>query len=434
MWPVTFLKNRSAKIAGLYAVALILSFVVLGTLTVLLADAALHRQLDQKISAEMQRLITIETTGGIAALAETTDKAMLFRYLDKNNNLLLGNFKHVPPHLGWADVSIETTGAHEQPDRFRVLTQILGEGEISVASDLDEIENIRDTLTGAFITAGLVAALLAMIGSMWLGHYTAKSINQLATTAEAITAGELNQRMSTNHGEDGFDRLSATLNNMLDRNAELLEQQKQVTSDIAHDIRTPLARLRQILEQGGNETALKEADRLLDILNSLLRIAELGEGARHAAFSKLDLGALAAQVVEAYASNFEESGRSIALEAKQLYWVEGDKTLLLQLMSNLLENVLAHTPAGTKAIIAIAADAGQIEFSVSDSGLGVSETDLKNIFKRFYRAQKSRTTPGNGLGLALVAAIAKLHGAEVKAERLQPGLKIAVIWPNKKPG
>jgi signal transduction histidine kinase len=440
MWPVTLLKNRSAKIAAVYALALILAFALLGTLTVWLTDAALHRQVDLKISAEMQRLITIEKTGGTAALAavqtlaETNEKTLLFRFFNKQKNLLLGNFTHAPSHLGWADINTDTSGTNEQPDRFRVLTQALGEGEISVASDLDEVENIRDTLTGSFITAGLVAAILAMIGGMWFSHYNSISINQLASTAEAIAGGELKQRMSTTHGEDGFDRLSATLNKMLDRNAELLEQQRRVTSDIAHDIRTPLTRLRQILEQSANDAALTEADRLLDILSSLLRIAELEEGARHAAFAKLDLSSLASQVVDAYETNFEESGRSITLEAGTPVWVEGDKTLVLQLMSNLIENVLAHTPVGTKASLAVSSKAGGAQLSLADNGLGIAGDEVQNIFKRFYRLDKTRASQGNGLGLAVVAAIANLHGAEVKAERLDPGLKISVNWPNKKPG
>jgi signal transduction histidine kinase len=436
MWSVILLKNRSQKIAAAFALALTLSFALLGTVTVLLTDAALHRQVDQKIMAEMNRLVTIEKTSGLGALAkvqtkfESSEQSLLFRFEDKKQNLVIGNFSQHTLQLGWADVSIEPVDAQEQQDRFRVFTQVLGQGELSVASDIDEIENIKDTLTGAFITAGLVASCLASISAMWFGHFNAKSINQLAATAEAIAGGDVEQRMLTSHGEEGFDRLSATLNTMLDRNLELLESQRRVTSEIAHDIRTPLTRLRQILEKDGNAAALKEADRLLDIFNSLLRIAELEEGARTAAFSKVDLSKLVAEVVDAYANNFEDLGRSIVLSAAPAIWIQGDKTLLMQLISNLLENVLAHTPDGTEARFAVVANLEQIELSVTDNGTGVADDDVKNIFKRFYRSQKSRTSQGNGLGLALVAAIAHLHGAEVGAENLNPGLKIRVVWKN----
>jgi signal transduction histidine kinase len=440
MWPVSLLKNRSQKIAAAFALALTLSFALLGSLTVVLTDAALHRQVDQKISSEMERLVSLEKSGGLAALAaaqtaaETTERSLLFRFEDRNKNLVIGNFMPQNQRLGWSDLNVETDATAEQPDRFRVLTQVLGQGEISVASDLDEIENIRDTLSGAFITAGLVAASLALAGGMWFGHYNAKSINQLAATAEAIAAGDLTQRMIARHGEEGFDRLSATLNTMLDRNAELLEQQKRVTSEIAHDIRTPLTRLRQVLEQDGNDVAIQETDRLLDIFNSLLRIAELEEGARKAAFTRMDLSSLVAQIAEAYAANFEDTGRMLQVNAEVAAWVDGDKVLLLQLVSNLLENILAHTPAGIVAQLDVLAMGDLVTLSVTDNGPGIVETDITHIFKRFYRAGQSGQSQGNGLGLALVHAIAKLHGGAVKAERLQPGLMIVINLPNKKPG
>jgi signal transduction histidine kinase len=432
MWPATLFRNRSAKIAAAYCVALLLSFALLGTLTVFLTDAALHRQIDQKISAEMQRLITIEKTGGTDALAlvqtqaETSEKTLLFRYTNPKLNLNLGNFTHVPQHMGWADVSVEPQTSQEQPDQFRVWKQPLGQGELSVASDLDEIENVTDTLAGAFITAGLVAALLALIGGLWFGHYNLKSINQLATTAEAVSAGELSQRMPILHGEDGFDRLSATLNHMLDRNAELLDNQKQITSNIAHDIRTPLTRLRQNLEKTGNRLALEETDRLLTILTALLRIAEIEEGPKREQFQRLDLVGVAQHTIEAYALSFEASGRTLNTEFVPEAWVEGDRDLLLQLFSNLFENLLAHTPKGTAALLTISKIKDHTCLTLSDDGLGVPAAELATIFRRFQRADLSRNSPGHGLGLALVFAISKLHQAELSAVNLNPGFQISL--------
>ena len=217
-------------------------------------------------------------------------------------------------------------------------------------------------------------------------------------------------------------------------NTELLNAQIRVTSDIAHDIRTPLMRLRQNLELNGNAEAIKESDRLLDILNSLLRIAELEEGARHSNFERVDLSVLATQVVEAYSSTFEEMGRDLKVVATTPVWCDGDKTLLLQLMSNLFENILAHTPVGTKSILSLETTNLGHRISMADDGPGVPESEIAKIFRRFTRADSSRITKGNGLGLALVSAIAHLHGAEVSATNLRPGLRINVIWTIKKPG
>ena len=440
MWPAILFKSRATKLAAFYAVYFVLSFALLGALTIFLIDAALRRQIDQKITAETQRLIEIQNTSGTEALLqnlrlqETTEKNLLFHYESENHKVVEGNFVSRISRLGWMDFSSDLTSTEEQPDRFRILTTPIQGGQLSVASDMDEIENVSDTIGGVFSIAALAAVLLALLGGHWLSRNEQRNINQLADTAEAIAAGALNQRMPEIKNGDGFDRLAASLNSMLDRNAELLNAQVRVTSDIAHDIRTPLTRLKQNLERSGNSEAISEADRLLDILNSLLRIAELEDGARHSNFERLDLNALASQVAEAYESSFEEMNREIILDAGPPVWIEGDKTQLLQLIANLFENIVAHTPRGTKAILSVGETCAGIRLMMADNGPGVSESEVTKIFNRFTKADQSRATKGNGLGLALVAAIAHLHGASVTATNLNPGLKIAVHWPIKKPG
>jgi signal transduction histidine kinase len=439
MWPAKYFKSRAARLAAFYAIFLVISFALLGGLTIFLVNTELGIQFDQRISAEMDRLKDIQKTKGTEALLdilksqETTEKTLLYRYESDAHDIIVGNFKLDIPRLGWVDLNSELTSEQEQPDRFRVFTTAVEGGRLSIASDVDEIENVRDTLAGAFSVAGLAAALLALLGGLWLSRTELKNINQLADTAEAITAGALNQRMPAIENGDGFDRLAVTLNTMLDRNAELLNAQIRVTSDIAHDIRTPLTRLRQNLELNGNAEALKEADRLLNILNSLLRIAELEEGARHSNFERVDLSALATQMADAYSSTFEEMGRDLKVIATTPVWCDGDKTLLLQLMSNLFENILAHTPVGTKSILSVEVTALGHRISMADDGPGVPEGEIAKIFRRFTRADTSRITKGNGLGLALVSAIAHLHGAKVSAANLRPGLRINVIWTIKKP-
>jgi signal transduction histidine kinase len=440
MWLAKYFSSRTARLAAFYAFYFVLSFALLGALTIFLIDAALRRQIDQKITIEMRHLIEVQKTSGTEALLlkmrsqESTEKALLYRFENKEHDLVVGNFELEIPQTGWLDLSSDVTTSEEQADRFRVLTNSIQGGQLSIASDTDEIENVSDILAGVFSVAGLAAALLAFLGGLWLSRSQQHDINQLADTAEAISAGDLKQRMPAIKNGDGFDRLAGTLNTMLDRNAELLNAQIRVTSDIAHDIRTPLTRLRQNLELGSNTEAMTEADRLLDILNSLLRIAEIEEGVKTSKFERLDLSALAAQVTEAYSPTFEETGRNIILKAETSIWIDGDKTLLLQLLSNLFENIVAHTPVGTQAVLAVFASPPGTNISIADDGPGIAEKQIAKIFARFTRADASRGTPGNGLGLALVAAIAQLHGAEVTAANLNPGLKIAVLWPNKKPG
>ncbi len=440
MWPATYFKSRAAKLAAAYAIFLVVSFALLGALAVFLTDAVLRRQVDQKIATEMLRLHNIQSTDGMAVLLrilqapESSETTLLYRYESNDHTVIAGNLSVAIQQPGWMNISSDPASTQEQPDRFRVFTSILATGQLTVASDVDEIENISDILTGVFSVAGIAAGAMSVLGGLWLSRYGLKNISQLAEIAEAIGAGALNQRMPTMASGDGFDRLSNTLNKMLDRNSELLSAQQRVTSNIAHDIRTPLTRLRQNLEQNGNAEAIEETDRILEITNSLLRIAELEEGARLAKFEKLDLSVLVSQTVEAYATSVEDSGRHLAVKAPAPVWVEGDKTLLLQLTSNLVENFLAHTPTGTHACLTAEQTLVEFGLSIADDGPGVAESERDKIFERFTRSDKSRSAQGNGLGLAVVSAIAKLHGAKTKATNLHPGLQISVLWPIKKPG
>jgi signal transduction histidine kinase len=238
--------------------------------------------------------------------------------------------------------------------------------------------------------------------------------------------------------DDDLDRLALTFNRMLDRIAGLMESLRQVSSDVAHDLRTPLTRLRQRLEAGladprdrgaALEGALTDLDSILDTFAALLRIAQIESGARRAAFRPCDLAALAQTVTEAFAPSAEDNHQSLSLIAEGPVLVDGDAELLTQMLVNLVENALRH--AGPRARITVtAARLGRAAvLSVKDDGPGVPEADRERLFDRFYRLERSRSTPGSGLGLALVAAVAKLHGAEVALLPAQPGLEARVSFP-----
>lgn len=301
---------------------------------------------------------------------------------------------------------------------------------LTIAEDTDEIENIRAVLASVFSLAALCASLLAILGGLWLGRFYTRRLDQLANTAEAITDGAFSRRMPLTQSHDEFDRLSSSLNRMLDRNAALLESQRQITNDIAHDIRTPLTRLRQKLEAGTLDTAIEEADGLLGTLTSMLRIAEIEEGARTASFTAIDLAQIAGKIEEAFATSFEEQGKHLATRTDGEALVQGDPQLLIQLLSNLVDNALVHTPHGTHVLVEVRKTAHETSLAVVDSGPGVPEADMQRIFQRFYRLDRSRNTPGNGLGLSLVSAIANLHGAKLSVANMHPGLKIVLSWHN----
>jgi signal transduction histidine kinase len=437
MWSATGRRRAGAKLAAAYAVLFGLSVIALGAATAFLVDASLRRQIDQRISAEMDDLLKIDADGGTAALVSALaarageERGLSYRLETRDRAFIAGALPPAGHGPGWFDFSMEEEdGQREAADSFRGFAAAAAGGNIlTVAEDTDEIENTENTLFGVFAAAALCAAALAVAGGLWLSRLYLGKLDAFADTAEAITGGALDRRMPLAEAGDEFDRLSASLNRMLDRNAALLESQRRIASDIAHDIRTPLTRLRQKLEAAKDHDALEDADGLLATLDAVLRIAEIEEGARKANFADVDLAQIARKIEEAYAAPFEEQGKSLSVAGDPSVAARGDPDLLAQLLSNLAENALVHTPAGTSAVIEARNAGGGPILSVRDDGPGVPEAERGPIFRRFHRRDASRATPGNGLGLSLVRAIADLHGADLTASDARPGLKIMLKWP-----
>ena len=222
--------------------------------------------------------------------------------------------------------------------------------------------------------------------------------------------------MPRDGSDSEFDRLAATLNRMLDRMAALMDNLRQVSTDVAHDLRTPLTRLCNQLDRAAAgdaeaiDAARRQADDLLEIFAALLRIAEVEGLAERRAMAVIDLSALLDDMAETYRPDFEAAGHHLATDIAPGLYVEGDRRLLAQALSNLLENTLRHTPAGTTAMLSARTTQDVIEVTLKDDGPGVSPGDAQRLFRRFARAEVSRTTDGHGLGLALVRAIAVGHG------------------------
>jgi signal transduction histidine kinase len=259
----------------------------------------------------------------------------------------------------------------------------------------------------------------------------------MTDTAEAIIEGDLARRIPEQGSDDDLDRVAATFNRMLDRIAGLMETLRQVSDDIAHDLRTPLTRLRQRLEasltlQTPGERAeaiggaLADMDAILETFAGLLRIAQIESGARRTAFRPLDLALLARTVVEAFAPSAEDSGQALTLEGDGPLIIEGDPELLTQMLVNLVDNALRHAGAGAEIRVRTVSQGSEVVASVIDNGPGVPEGERARVFDRFYRLERNRSTPGSGLGLALVLAIARLHGASVSLADAGPGLEVRV--------
>jgi signal transduction histidine kinase len=437
-------RSSIGRAAALYTALFALSVVLLGLVTLTATRAVMTEVFDDSIRTESRALAQEYRTEGLEALQlavrdrDLTPGALNYGLEGPNYTPLAGRLARVRAPIGWSVMPI--TGQDGAPDHMRILTVHLPDGHrLLVGGDVDRAAVLDDVVLEAFAAAFIAVAILGIIGGYGLSRETGRRLAAISGTAEAIIDGDLARRVPVRGARDDLDRLSVTVNRMLDRIAALMESLRQVSNDVAHDLRTPLTRLRQHLEAGlgtsvasertaALEAALVELDAILETFAALLRIAQIESGARRAGFRATDVTAVAQTVVEAFAPSAEEGQRSLRLEPGEPLWIEGDRELLTQMLVNLVENGLRHTPPGATVVVRTARTGSAVTIAVVDNGPGVPAPERERLFDRFYRLEASRSTPGSGLGLALVAAIAKLHGAEVRLADAAPGLEARVTF------
>ncbi len=299
----------------------------------------------------------------------------------------------------------------------------------------------RDAILTGVLTAfaWAVAATLALgtIGGLWLSAQFLGRIDSMRRTARRLMDGDWSRRIPLSRTDDDLNALARTFNRLFDRIEKLLQANKQVSADIAHDLRKPLAGVLRRLEAARDDpssgaarasidTAIGDVEGVLETFNALLRIGQIEAGARRAAFRPLDLAELAREVAETFAPAAEDENKMLVQRLDSPLPISGDKELLVQMIANLIDNALRHTPPGVRIEVRGERTPAGIALSVSDNGPGVAAGEMTAIFQRFHRAGDPERAPGNGLGLALVAAIAELHGLDCRASDNHPGLRVAV--------
>jgi signal transduction histidine kinase len=265
-----------------------------------------------------------------------------------------------------------------------------------------------------------------------------RRLDQFNKTSRQIMAGDLSQRVPRTGSADEFDQLAENLNAMLDQIEQLMAGIREVSDNIAHDLRTPLTRLRNRLEglhgdldQGSRayqdvELSIAEADQLLSTFRALLRIARLESGSHPIEKEKIDLAELARDSVELYEAVAQDKGLELSAELATDLTIDGDRDLLFQAIANLLDNAIKYTPTGGRINVVLERQTGAIRLCIGDTGLGIPARERDKVTQRFYRLESSRSTPGNGLGLSLVEAVAKMHGAELDLSDNAPGLRACI--------
>jgi signal transduction histidine kinase len=331
--------------------------------------------------------------------------------------------------------------------RPRVKTTVLGRGVyiadgvyLFVGRDTSQIAATRERILKAFAWIEGVSIVLAGLGGIFFSVQFMRRIDAITRTCQSIVAGKFNHRIPLRGSGDELDSLSVAINNMLDRIATLLDNIRQVSSDVAHDLRTPLTHLRNRLEEARQKSvtaedyasvvtqAIGDTDHLLAIFAALLRISQIESGSRLAAFSEVSLSEILDRIHEMYRPVAEDQHQSLLHDIQKNVRIRGDGELLTQMFSNLIENSIRHTPSGTRIVIRLASAGNIATACVEDDGPGIPAVEHDKVFRRFYRLTSSRSTPGNGLGLALVAAIAGLHNAKIELSDNRPGLRLQVSF------
>jgi signal transduction histidine kinase len=441
--------SAAYRIALVYALSFALATVVLGTVVVIASHTAFMRQLEAQIVEDSGALIAEHRLEGLQGLgfairereAGNTANELLYAVYAHDGRRIAGGLQAARPPLGWSELPFYDP--REGPDLARAWAVDLTDGSrLVVGADRSVVDRVDRTLSIMFAAAFVVTLILSLIGALLLGSYLRRRLSAISLAADRIIEGDFAQRVPESGHADEFDALARALNRMLDRITTLLENLRQVSGDVAHDLRTPLARLRNHLEQSLAETteesgsrrerlesALAQADGVLSLFASILRISEIEGRQQRARFSRFDLTALVLEIGESYIPAIEDGGRSLRLDVAPRARVNGDPELLAQAVINLLDNAQIHTQAGTHIELRLQVVGHTIAVSVHDDGPGVPADAHEAIFHRFVRLDKGRNVRGHGLGLNLVAAIVALHYGVLEVADNRPGLRVGFRLP-----
>ena len=444
-----FFDSAAYRIAFACAGAFAVANILLGAFVYVASHNAIKAQMEGQITEDSNALIAEYREGGRRELhyairereAGATANALVYALFSPQGERIDGSMVADLPRPGWSDIRF--LDRIEGSDPARALTVHLPDGSwLVVAADKENIERIDDSIVSLFGLALLLIVGFGVGAAFMIGRYLQGRLAGMANAADSIVAGQMDERIPMSPRNDEFDRLAATLNAMLDRIAELMANLRQISSDVAHDLRTPLSHLRQQLEHNlvqppeparqreVLEEACEQIDDVLGLFSAILRISAL-EGSPRRAFTSMDMAPLMTELCESYAPAVEDRGRTLVWSLEPGCEMEGDRELVAQAVINLLDNAQIHTPQGTVVEVTLASDASHVRLKVADNGPGVSEADRGRIVQRFIRLEASRSTPGHGLGLNLVQAIVRAHGGRLEISDNRPGLSITLLFPRK---
>ncbi len=446
-----FIRSAGVRFAIVYATIFGLSAFALAFSVWYSTAALLQRQVEIAIRNDAAVLSDDFTAGGLPSLvgainsrlAENFEMDAIYLLAGPPGERITGNLQAWPNGIdqsaAWYELPVRRHGArsvallraYDLPGGFRLL----------VGRDLTSRTQLRYLLRDGLLWAMAIMLALGLLGALVIRSMFRSMIQDISNTTRAISRGDLARRVNISGNGDEFDELADNINEMLDRIARLMDGVRQVSNSIAHDLRTPITRARARLEdaalhahtqadlRSAIERATGDLDAIIAVFQALLRIAEIEAGSRRSAFAELDLVPLLTDIFELYHDVAEERGLSLLAHFAGPLPLWGDRELMQQAITNLLDNALKFSAPGTSISFTAKLEDAMISIAISDRGPGISPRDQQRATERFFRAESARNTPGSGLGLALVVAVAQVHNGTLRLLDNHPGLRAVIACP-----
>lgn len=449
------LRSTPFRLALTFGFLFVLAFLVTGTIIYALLKRELAEALDVSVRETYSVVASTYSSGDLvdlsaainnyASLSRSEDQVYLL--LDDKGERLAGNVGSVSIDDGLSTVSASDLGL-KGDGQFRIMAGDVGKYRLVLGHSFAETDELEETALASFAWGAGVIVAIAFGGGAFLAKRAQHRLEGIARAMSEVSNGNLSPRIPLSGNGDDIDVVSRHMNEALDRLSALVEGMRQVSADIAHDLKTPLNRLRMTIEQAMQDSergedvqdrlveAREESDRINATFEALLRISQIEGGARKTRFRPVDLMDVMQSVAEIYRNVAEDNDQELEFisEVKLPCMIVGDRELLTQLFVNLIENAITHCPPKTLITIKLAVDDRSFRATIADNGPGIPAEERELVFRRLYRLDKSRTTPGSGLGLSLVKAIADLHSASIVLGDRKPGLDAILRFPAQQLG
>ncbi|MDX1803253.1 MAG: HAMP domain-containing sensor histidine kinase [Alcanivorax sp.] len=455
-------QTRLFRLSILYSVLIAVGVSIILGGFVLFAQKQLLAQVDAGLIAEGNALYALNHAEGKQALVNTLTErrqavnangddpgARFYALMNQDNEFVINDTPFSlagdkqplsEPFTMATPVTLEQSDGDEVR-RLRVIVEPLQDnGRLLVGQSLNEIDELRYAMLAALLLSVAAVLISGFIGGALIGRKMVEHLYSVTRATREIMRGNLDKRLQTTPKNDEFDDLSHILNLMLDRIQRLIEDTREANASIAHDLRTPLTHLRsriETLQQGaqpgsGDDESLgkclEDIDKLIATFNALLTITGLESAAENISLTPVDLDELAGDIIELYEALAEEKRITLRFESEPGSMIKGNRNLLAQAISNLVDNAIKYSHEGGEIRIGISSHGQRVKLAIQDNGPGIPEHFHDQVFKRFYRMDASRSTPGNGLGLSLVDAVAQAHQARITLRNLAPGLEVTLSF------